>query len=985
MNDWASKLVFQHDFRIYQQQILDKINVLDHPDNSFHIIAPPGSGKTVVAIELLRRVGKPTVVFVPNTSIQLQWKNQVKLFLPSHQKHLIDDIVSLDSKKLKFINIFTYQLISTPDQNNQYLLKAAQQLWQTVLIQNRIVDTVPAALTRISQLKKQNPRGYAQEISKYKRQAKELLLTTDYSKIDSILHKNAKQLIYNLVSFGIETMVLDEAHHLLDYWALTIQSLSLKIPGARLIGLTATPPETASNKQKANYLYLMGKVDYHTPTPAVVKEGNLAPYQDLLYIASPTPKEKSFLQNIQIHFDSFITSLSQTPLFIDFITTEINHAIHHNKWRSFFNKEPLLAIAIVKYLLLSGTHLPREVIVIPEMKKDISLEDWSILLKAYCLNYLKLSNDPSKFKILDDIKAALRPFGYVLTEAGLRTNRSPIDLIFAYSEAKSQAAVNILINEMDSLKDNLRAVVMTDFEKMNVKASSKIRSVLDKEAGGAVGVFNQIAQNPITTHLEPILITGNNILVDADNLPVILTAIQAWETQHGYQFTLTIKDTEYPRIKQLLGVGKDWKTSVYVHLVTELFETGVTKCIVSTRGLIGEGWNSVRLNTLIDLTCVTSSTSINQIRGRSLRLDPSWPEKLANIWYVICLDTSFVKGDQDLIRTIKKQEQFYSIDFQGRIVKGMAHIDQNLFFLFLTKGFNQISSSVVNSKMFQQSRKRGFVRDLWKIGEPYQNIELSGLSLNRSQVHLKTVHSLKKTVKGLSWAVAESLSALSFWYLQNTYNIITFPAFSGYTLQLQQLSLVLFIVAVHVHVGYSFRQLYQNVMVKIPVDNYLKDIALAVIQTLRECKMIDPSIKPEEITISNGLQGKISIEMKNIGTQDSRSINQALSDVLSSVTDQRYLIERSLNRLPLGILSPLWWISYQLLKLLRQTQPTFHPVPDIIATRKKQVQIFSKYWKKYVGGGKVVYTRNHHGATQLLNLRQHNNLDIDKMSYETWQ
>ena len=72
-------------------------------------------------------------------------------------------------------------------------------------------------------------------------------------------------------------------------------------------------------------------------------------------------------------------------------------------------------------------------------------------------------------------------------------------------------------------------------------------------------------------------------------------------------------------------------------MLTELFQEGVTKCIVGTCGLLGEGWDASRINVLVDLTTVTTHMSINQLRGRSFRLDKHWPEKVANNWDVVCV------------------------------------------------------------------------------------------------------------------------------------------------------------------------------------------------------------------------------------------------------------------------------------------------------------------------------------------------------------
>ena len=63
---------FRHTWRPYQARVLAELDThLD--DNHFHLIAAPGSGKTVVGLEALRRVNKPALVFVPTVAIRDQW------------------------------------------------------------------------------------------------------------------------------------------------------------------------------------------------------------------------------------------------------------------------------------------------------------------------------------------------------------------------------------------------------------------------------------------------------------------------------------------------------------------------------------------------------------------------------------------------------------------------------------------------------------------------------------------------------------------------------------------------------------------------------------------------------------------------------------------------------------------------------------------------------------------------------------------------
>ena len=76
----------------------------------------------------------------------------------------------------------------------------------------------------------------------------------------------------------------------------------------------------------------------------------------------------------------------------------------------------------------------------------------------------------------------------------------------------------------------------------------------------------------------------------------------------------------------LRPAGAWWQPRRYVPLITRYFEEGKSRCLVGTRGLLGEGWDAQRVNVLIDLTGAGTSTAVHQMRGRSLRLDPALPD-----------------------------------------------------------------------------------------------------------------------------------------------------------------------------------------------------------------------------------------------------------------------------------------------------------------------------------------------------------------------
>lgn len=55
-------LQFQGDWRSYQQRVLDHADEY-LKDGKIHIVAPPGSGKTTLGIELIRRIGGLALFF----------------------------------------------------------------------------------------------------------------------------------------------------------------------------------------------------------------------------------------------------------------------------------------------------------------------------------------------------------------------------------------------------------------------------------------------------------------------------------------------------------------------------------------------------------------------------------------------------------------------------------------------------------------------------------------------------------------------------------------------------------------------------------------------------------------------------------------------------------------------------------------------------------------------------------------------------------
>ena len=81
MNKFPKGTKFKYPWRDYQNRILLGLDSYT-ADNCLHVIAPPGSGKTVLGLEVALRLNQPTLIIAPTIGIRDQWLERfVELFL----------------------------------------------------------------------------------------------------------------------------------------------------------------------------------------------------------------------------------------------------------------------------------------------------------------------------------------------------------------------------------------------------------------------------------------------------------------------------------------------------------------------------------------------------------------------------------------------------------------------------------------------------------------------------------------------------------------------------------------------------------------------------------------------------------------------------------------------------------------------------------------------------------------------------------------
>ena len=884
---------------------------LENDSKELLIVAPPGSGKTVLGLYVWSDLVRlPTLVLSPNSAIQAQWVERAKELFNLDGR---DDEIGTDPKNPGILTSLTYQSVTLPKRGGEDLDESAMELWISKLMTPDI-DRIEAedresAISWIEDLADKNPEYYADRLSHFRKKVRDDL--SEHGNALWVLHDSAKANLMRLKEAGVGLIILDECHHLLEHWGRVLLEIVEFLDEPIVLGLTATPPEVDDAPKEDNmYLDLFGEVDYEVPVPALVRDGNLAPYQDLAYFVRPSEKELKYIANATTDFRQLIKTLRQGPddsedrvpgldVWLARTLSELDlPSGKASDWTSFRKRDPGLADRARGFLVQNGRSLPAD---IPPPDQEFVRQGNSqgsmvTILDRYIRNGLMRSSNKKDHELADEAKQKLRLLGVQITGSGARMCASPISRVMAYASAKYDALREILTTEMQALGPDIRAVIVTDFEKTS--ATTLVEDVLDKEAGGAVAAYRAVLQSEATDRLNPVLMTGTTVLVDDDLLQKIFPRFEQWVDERGLDIKFEyIERGEYFEIR---GKGKDWLPRYYTMMITELFQEGVTNCLVGTRGLLGEGWDASRINVLIDLTTVTTSMSINQLRGRSFRLDKHWPEKVANNWDIICLADEYQKGFDDYLRFQRKHKQLYGVGDDGAIEKGVGHVHA-AFTEAKPEGVSE-TMNIFNEEMLLRAKNRARTRALWKIGQPFN---------------------------------AEPKEAVEIKVRLGNEN--AFPA-NGIALA------------------------------KISNHSLVLSIGEAVVLSLKELQLINSYA---EIGGGSRDGGWMRAYLKDANESESAIFASAMQEILGPLDNPRYVIPREVKIITDNWLSNM--LPEVLAKYVRSKRDKlamFHSVPKVLCKNKEDAAVFQRHWNERVSPGAVMYGHSKSGKQMVSAIKE---------------
>lgn len=536
------------------------------------------------------------------------------------------------------------------------------------------------------------------------------------------LHANGVALFERIRSQPRLVLVLDECHHLLEVWGRLLAELLEAVERAHVLALTATPPESLAGDQRELVDRLFGTIRYRVSVPAVVKEGHLAPFDELVWLTTPTPTEEDWLTSEAVRFTELTTLLTTpgfgtvgfyawlTARFVDPVPTTTT-------WAALAEREPELCDAALRMHQAGLLALPAGARLREEHRHAPTADDWVRLLGDWLLHHVAASDDPADAEVLATVKAALPSVGYQWTRRGVRRGRSTVDRVLARSYAKPGAAAQIIAAEHAAIGDRARILVLCDHERASATVPVDLDGVQDAEAGSALAALGVLLTDPSTEVLHPMLVTGSVVAGAESTLQDLVAFVATRDADLAARLRV---EPGSP----VATCSAGWTSRTWVAHVTAYLEAGRTQVLVGTRGLLGEGWNARGVSTLVDLTTATTLTAVVQTRGRALRTDPTWPDKVATNWTVVCVSEAHPKGDNDWSRLVRKHQGFHGIDADGDIVDGVAHIDAS-FSPFAPPPV--ASFDALNARMLVTAADRDAIREAWRVGEPYDDVTLASL------------------------------------------------------------------------------------------------------------------------------------------------------------------------------------------------------------------------------------------------------------------
>lgn len=832
MEVFPDYIKFQKQWRTYQARVLSELKGhLD--DNHLHIIAAPGSGKTVLGIEAVRRLNRATLIFAPTLAIRDQWiERLVTLFRDEHSPK--PDWISRDIRNPKFLTISTYQGL-----HSAFTGKAEKKIDDEDDESNNIKN-----------------RDYKPALSR---------------------GSNRNNILNMLKEEQIGVIVLDEAHHLRNEWWQCLTDIKRHLDNPTIVALTATPPLDVSPQEWERYIGLCGPVDSEISVPELVMERNLCPHQDYVYISSPLKDEQKKIEEFRNQIDSFVDKLLTDQNFT--LMLEKHPCINNPKSHiEEILSDPGFYSSMAFFVNQVRSRPPKKVLRIigfpPGKCPELDFE-WLEVLLTGCL-YTHKDSFVGCDELFEEISRRLKRIGAIeRRKVNLKSNDRITKLLIS-SISKLKSIEEIIKLESESLGTDMRMVVLTDYiHKASFPKKKEERESLNRI--GVVPIFEAIRRCSIDG-IEPGILSGSLVVIPSQSRDLLEEVASGMGIEPNMlRYSPLAHDEKYCSLN-IIGTDKQ----KIVRLITRLFSKGGIKVLVGTKSLLGEGWDAPSINSLILASFVGSYILSNQMRGRAIRIQEGNPEKTANIWHLVCIEQGQKELSEDMEMLSRRFKSFVGVSFKENVIEnGIGRLDLG------QPPYSKMRIKSICSAMVKKAQDRNRLRAEWdealkdgKSGQLSGEITASYFTLPRGFVFANTI--LAVFWQGLFWG------AFSFSQLMRMSS-----SSSGKT-TLRGFLLV-FGAALVVSALVALPKCLKALILFLkhaPVSSSMKQIGKALIKSLGHAELIETNISKLKVITTSHKYGFVSCTLKGGTTYEKSLFLDSMQEILGPIGNPRYIMVR---------------------------------------------------------------------------------------------
>ena len=880
-----NQLSFKGQWRQYQRRVLDKVDSF-MDDGKIHLVAAPGSGKTTLGIEFIQRFGNPTLILVPTVTIRQQWVDRIKQAFLSDD-NLVEQLISQDLKRPKMITVATYQ--------------ALHSAMNQVVGDSLIEDTDDE-----SQQEHFDFQGF--DIRK---------------------------------TFGdqdLGTLCLDECHHLRNEWWKSLESFHKAFPNIKMISLTATPPYEGEPALWERYISMCGEIDEEITVPELVKEGTLCPHQDYVYFAFPTKEERAQLDQFDKQKLNFLTKLSRDINFSN--TIQSSPALSGQ-----IGYDDLLANP--KYLSATLIFLRSKELPFPQRFQELlsaktlptfTLEWFETLLNGVIFqvpNWYGFTEEA-----FNQLKSDLKANGLIERNQVKLIRNKKQDVLLNQSLGKLNAVRDIFKAEYQSLGNNLRQLVLTDFIRKDFQIHLGDNSAQFTQLG-VLSYFESIRREIIEqSWTVPVaVLTGSLVIIPTSAKEHLERLIP--NSRLSYDVIGQLSQEDYLKVS-VSGSHHDLVTAL-----TQLFQEGHIQVIIGTKSLLGEGWDAPCVNSLILASFVGSFMLSNQMRGRAIRVWPDNPNKTSNIWHLVSINLSprrwfdfqdekekydetlelqlyALSPDLDLLD--RRMTQFLGLHYQEPTIEsGIDRLDLNQI-TFSRKGLEKLNQNAITL-----SQKRQELKDRWQQALPlYEEMEVvNQVEVDKQFLPLVYLNDWMK-----AFLISQALAATFFIIDLGRYLIVGKP----FDQSLPIFLLALLVLAIFWGRYFIYKSPYKR----------LEIFGKAIHQALLDSGQIETKESAPRVVKDSKQAIYNAIYLKGASMREKEIFAQTMTEFFAPIENQRYILKACH-------------------KVNDQTE--FFSVPSMFEKRKADAESFLRHIQKNLGKYDLIYTRSVQGRPILLEAR----------------